>query len=269
MPADHPPASELHQRLIRAVAGELGDHTLFGHVSAALLHGLPVMPSRLEHVSVVRTGGGRGNVRPRLHARSAELGPGDKDYVDGLPVTSLARTVADLVRVLPFPEAVMIADAALARGIPREALLERTAEGRGCRMARRALLFADGRAESPGESLSRVRIGQAGLPLPEPQAELCDQTGSLLARVDFWWRAFGLVGEFDGAVKYTGLVKPGEEPAQAILAEKRREQRLLDAGCFVVRWTWQDLWDGGLEVRLRRALFRAGAEDGLRVRPLR
>ena len=277
MPADQPPAWELHQRRIRAVAPELGVNTLFGHVSAAVLHGLPVLSSRLGEVVVVRTGGGHGNVRPGLRGVSAELPPEDRDRTAALPVTSLERTVVDLVRVLPFPEAVMIADAGLARGLDRTRLLGRTATGRGCRMARRALLFADARSESPGESLSRVRIEQSGLPAPALQTEFFQETGSVVARVDFWWEEFGLVGEFDGAVKYTGALTPGAPPTETLLAEKRREQRLQDAGCMIVRWTWPELWDGRLETRLRGAMNgrrNAGkspglaAENSLRVRVL-
>ncbi len=256
MPADQPPAWELHVRRIRAVAPELGVDTLFGHVSAAVLHGLPVLPSRLGNVVVVRTGGGHGNVRPGLRAIGAQISPDDREIVSALPVTSMERTVVDLVRVLPFPEAVMIADAGLARGLDRARLLDRTSAGRGCRMARRALLFADARSESPGESLSRVRIEQAGLPSPALQTEFFDETGSVVARVDFWWEQFGLVGEFDGAVKYTGALTPGEAPAETVFAEKRREQRLQDAGSTIVRWTWPELWDGRLETRLRRAMNR-------------
>ncbi len=278
MPADQPTAWELHQRRIGAIAPELGGNTLFGHVSAAVLHGLPVLSSRLGSLVVVRTGGGHGNVRPGLRAVSAELPPADRDRTAALPVTSLERTVVDLVRVLPFPEAVMIADAGLARGLDRARLLERTATGRGCRMARRALLFADARSESPGESLSRVRMEQAGLPAPELQTEFLNETGSVVARVDFWWEEFGLVGEFDGAVKYTGALTPGQPPMETLLAEKRREQRLQDAGSMIVRWTWPELWDGGLETRLRGAMngrrrggghgFGQAGQHSLRVRVL-
>ena len=52
----------------------------------------------------------------------------------------------------------MVLDCALRRGAERPELLSATRKGRGCRRAERSILFADGDAESPGESLSRVRM---------------------------------------------------------------------------------------------------------------
>jgi hypothetical protein len=56
---------------------------------------------------------------------------GDATQVDGLPVTSLFRTTCDLTRRLPFPEAVMVADAALRSGLDRGELVQRVVGGRG------------------------------------------------------------------------------------------------------------------------------------------
>ena len=251
--ADGTPA-ELHVRRLRAAAPFLGPDTYFAHSSAAAVHRLPLMGSRHGETVVVRTTGGHGVVHPTLHARKAALRPQERAVVAGLPVTSLLRTVADLVRQFPFPEAVMIADAALARGVERAKLLQLTASGRGCRMAARALEFADPRAESPGESFSRARMSEWGLVRPELQQLIHDRTGRVLARVDFWWEAFGLVGEFDGAVKYGALVGPDQRIEDVVLAEKRREQLLRDLGLTVVRWTWSDLWGAELPARLARAM---------------
>ncbi|MFZ0530351.1 MAG: hypothetical protein WAL91_07435 [Propionicimonas sp.] len=255
-PADEADAALGHRRRLVATLPFLGPDTYFSHTSAATLHGLPLLAKRHGETVVVRTGGGHGNINPTLHARRAVLGEGEVAVVDGLPVTSLARTVGDLVRSLPFPEAVMVADAGLARGLQRGDLLARTASGRGCRLAARVLLFADPRAESPGESLSRVRLAQAGLPRPELQKRFFGADGGFLGRGDFWWEEFGLIGEFDGAAKYEALLRPGQTATQAILAEKRREQALQDAGFTLIRWTWADLWTPGLSDRIRRAMTR-------------
>jgi len=250
------PEAQQRRRLDAAVRF-LGEQTYFSHTSAALLHGLPLLAERRADTVVIRAGGGHGNINRTLHARRAPLAPADVEVVRGLPVTSLARTVADLVRELPFPEAVMIADVALQRGLDRGELLALTATGRGCRMAERALAFADSRSESPGESLSRVRIAQAGLPAPELQQEFRGPFGQFLGRGDFWWAEYGLIGEFDGAGKYGTLLEPGRTATQAILAEKRREQALQDAGLSIVRWVWSDLWRPGLIDRIRGAMSRS------------
>jgi hypothetical protein len=250
------PESRQRHRLVAALPF-LGPQTYFSHTSAAVLHGLPLLAGRRTDTVVIRAGGGHGNINRTLHARRAPLGPAEVEVVGGLPVTSLARTVADLVRELPFAEAVMIADVGLRRGLDRGRLLELTASGRGCRMAARALVFADPRSESPGESLSRVRIAEGGLPAPVLQQEFHGALGQFLGRGDFWWADYGLIGEFDGAGKYGTLLEPGATAAQAILAEKRREQALQDAGFTIVRWMWSDLWRPGLIDRIRSAMNRS------------
>jgi len=251
---DEATRTAIHLMKIEAAAPFLGPDTYFAHESAAVLHGLPLLSHRLNEVVVVRTGGGHGTITGTLHARRARVGAGDATEVDGFPVTSLRRTVCDLMRRLPFPEGVMVADAALRSELDRGELLRRVLGGRGCRMAAAALEFADARSESPGESLSRVRILRAGLPSPTPQVELFDDVGNLVARVDFWWEAEGVVGEFDGMVKYGKLLLPGQTAEDVIRAEKFREQALVAAGCRVIRWTWHDLWNGQIEYRLRKAL---------------
>jgi hypothetical protein len=106
--------------------------------------------------------------------------------------------------------------------------------------ARAAVEFADGRSESVGESLSRVRMADAGLPPPELQLNVFGALGDWLARPDFCWEELGVLGEFDGRVKYLGT---REEVARAVMQEKRREARLREMGWVVVRWEWADLGD--------------------------
>lgn len=245
-----------HLLSVRATATYLGPGTAFSHYSAAVLHGLPLLAPRLREVTVVRTLGGHGGVHPTIHARAARLESGDTTQIDGLPVTSLARTVSDLIRLMPFPEAVMVLDRALALGADRSELSERTREGRGCRMAARAIDFADKRAESPGESLSRVRMSQAGIVMPTLQHVVLDPHGAFLGRTDFYWKHCDTAGEFDGAVKYDELAG-GRSAAAVLMDEKRREARIQDVVSDVLRWTWSDLWDGTMVDRLRRSVGTA------------
>lgn len=251
--ADREPTDE-HVLRVRAAATYLGPGTAFSHYSAAVLHGLPLLSPRLREVTVVRTLGGHGGIHPTIHARAARLGPDDTTEIDGLPVTSLARTVSDLIRLLPFQESVMLLDRALALGVDQAELTERTRGGRGCRMAARAIGFSDGSAESPGESLSRVRMLEAGLVMPVLQYTIRDAAGRFLGRGDFYWDHVRTLGEFDGRVKYNELAPTAAELSQVVLAEKRREQQILDTGIRVVRWTWQDLWDGTMVSRVRRVV---------------
>lgn len=238
---------------IEAAALVLNAGTWFSHRSAALVHGLPVFLRPDTRVEVVRTMGGHGNRRVRLHARSAVLLPGDGVRVDGLPVTSVERTTLDLVRELPFPQAVMVADAALRLGADRGGLLGRIPPGRGCRKAERALVFADPASESAGESESRARMAMAGLPAPELQVDLYDDDGTFIARPDFYWRGKRVVGEYDGAGKYQQAY--GLTAEEAVRREKNREVALEKAGYHLVRWGKDALREPGeLERRVRKVL---------------
>jgi hypothetical protein len=179
-----------------------------------------------------------------VHA--ARLDDGDVVHLaDGTPVTSPARTVVDVARTAPFEVAVSVADAALRAGSVDTASLATALDqacGRpGAPAARRALAFADGGAESVGESRSRVALHRAGLPAPVLQHPVLDERGVLVARTDFAWRERGVVGEFDGLAKY-GRGQRGERSAgDAVVAEKVREDRVRDLGLRVVRWTWAEL----------------------------
>ncbi len=191
-----------------------------------------------------------------MHLHAATLQADEVTLVDGLPVTSVSRTLADLGRMLPFEAALVPTDAALRRGlVTREELLG--AVGCGAHRphnaaARRVAAFADGRAESPGETRSRVAIHRAGLPAPVLQYRVVG------TRTDFGWPEYRTVGEFDGKVKYGRLLRPGQQPGDAVFAEKRREDALRDHGLQVVRWVWDELDPFELPVaRLRRAFARA------------
>lgn len=239
---------------------------MISHASAAVLHGLPLWfprggssATQRVHATRDRRTGARRNALLDLH--SAALEPDEVVAVDGVLVTSPARTVIDLARTLPLEEALVPADAALHRGLTTaEELAEglrRSLRRHGNAGARRAVALADGRAESPGESRSRLAIHRCGLPAPVPQQEL-RTSGGRSFRVDFWWR-HGVVGEFDGRVKYGRLLAPGQEPGDAVYAEKLREDALRAEGLRVVRWGWADLDDfAPVAARLRRALAATG-----------
>jgi hypothetical protein len=181
--------------------------------------------------------------------------------IDGIPVTSLARTVLDLCRTLPIEQAVAAGDRALAHGLVMEVLEEALSRMRrwpGTSQARRAVAFLDARSESAGESASRVRLHQDGLPAPDLQRDIFGPTGRFVARVDFYWDEERTIGEFDGKVKYGRLRRPGESMEDVVFAEKVREDALRDLGWQIVRWLWADLYRPGvIRDRVLRAFARA------------
>jgi hypothetical protein len=249
-----------HAVAARAALERLADGAVCSHVTAAVLHGLPLWPPQLDRVHVTRSRrtGGRSSSQVVMH--SAPLDPGEICVATGMLVTSVARTLVDLGRTVPFEQAVTALDAALHRGLVDQGTLQqalaRATRWRGAPAARRAIGFADGRSESVGESRSRVAIMRSGLPVPVPQWEVVDTDGTLIARTDFGWPQLNTVGEFDGRIKYGRLLLPGQEPGDVIYAEKLREDRLRDEGLGVVRWTWADLTDFTRTAERLRRRFR-------------
>jgi hypothetical protein len=126
----------------------------------------------------------------------------------------------------------------------------------GVRAGRRVVEFLDGRSESGGESVSRLWLMEEGLPAPEPQFEIFGTDGRFVARVDFYWKDQKTVGEFDGKLKYSQLLKLGQRIEDVIFEEKLREDALRDLGLQVVRWIWDDLYRPAI---LRERVLRAFA----------
>lgn len=252
-----------HTLAVAAAAAQLGPGVIISHVSAAVLHGITVWGVPFDRVHVTRPGSAGGRRSRHLHLHVTALDDDEVGLVDGVAVTSAVRTAADLLRALPFEQAVVVADSALHRGAVTVAGIDAALAGaprrHGTAAARRALVFADGRSESVGESRSRVRIHLAGIPAPDLQVRVVDAEGRELGRTDFGWREHGVVGEFDGRVKFGRLLRPGQDAGDAVFAEKVREDAIRDCGTRMVRWIWRELEPfDAVARRVRRALDAAG-----------
>jgi hypothetical protein len=185
-------------------------------------------------------------------------------------VTSLARTTLDVAAAGSLRTAIVVIDAALS-GLKRtrdewirapiatERLLEefeRRPAGRGSQQLRWALQFGDGQSGSPGESVSRLTMFQIGCPAPELQQDFHDRNGSFVATTDFWWPDYNLAGEFDGRGKYLrDEYSNGRTPAEIVIDEKIREDKLRALGPGMSRWVWEEAL---LASALRLKLIRAG-----------
>lgn len=250
-----------HRLLIEATLSKLRRPAVISHLSAAVLHGLPLWSVSLTAVHVTRTPPAKCDSDRNLICHVCRLGPEEVTVVDGLTVTSPTRTVLDLGRLVGFVPALIAADAALNRILttPRLLLpgLADMVGTRGSRNAGRVVHFADGRSESVGESRSRILLAEARLPPPDLQVPVYADGGYFLGRGDFGYREEKVLGEFDGRVKYGRLLRPGQSAGDAVFEEKRREDAIRDAGWQVARWTWSDLAVRGLvAARMRRALDR-------------
>lgn len=117
-------AEARHLVAVHAALEELSGESVISHVSAALVHGLAVWNVSLQRVHATRNrrrSGGRRDDRVHLH--SAPLATDEIGCVGGIRVTSVAVTLIDVARTVPFERAVVIADHALAQHlVPADAL---------------------------------------------------------------------------------------------------------------------------------------------------
>lgn len=246
---------ERRRLVVRARVATLRAPGIVSHRSAAALWGLPEHGRTDWRLHVLdpratKTHAGRGVVR---HVGSI----GDEDVVvlDGVRTTSLLRTVVDVARTSSFEHAVVVLDHVLhSSALDRDTLtsaLVASAGRRGVRQASSALAFADAAAESPGESISRVTVRRLGAPAPVLQQPFVTDRGTF--RVDFWWPEAGVVGEFDGRVKY--------DDRDALWDEKRREDALRRHGRVrgFARW---GMAEAGDPARLGAVLVDAGLPLG-------
>lgn len=239
-------AESRHRLLVTTTMPKLSTEAAVSHISAAVMHGFPFpgAPPSLVHVTRDQQSGGF--KRGHLHAHAAPLSETAIVTVDGIPVTDATRTVIDCARSLDLESAICIADNALRRNLTSVEELRTMAATMGPRQGigrvPRVLELADARSESPGESCSRVAFWRAKLPAPTLQFEVRSD-GLLIGRSDFGWIDRRTLGEFDGAIKYNGLVGEDESLREILRRERKREQALIELGWEIVRWGWAELRD--------------------------
>ena len=175
--------------------------------TAAWLHGASQAMAPNTHlavppVSFFRPANG-GRLRNGLVSSGERtLAPRDLMVVGGLQVTTPLRTALDLGRLRRPDQALAAQDALLRLGaFTHEELLasiERFARQRGVRQLRWLTPLADGRAESAGESVLRLRWYAAGLPRPQLQIEVVVD-GIVVFRLDMGLEEWLFAAEYDGA----------------------------------------------------------------------
>lgn len=256
---------------VRAIALTRRYRPVLSHWSAAVLHGLPVVGPWPDAVHVTRSGT-TARFRTHIAQRNRDLDADDITEIDGMLVTSVVRTVLDMATVASRFTAVAMADRALLvdrfqRREPlatRDELLacwERMLPFRGHIRSRDVIEFADTRAESPLESVSRVTMQQIGCPPPELQVAHYDAAG-FIGETDFAWPEFGVVGEADGEGKYLDPdLRGGRSADEVVREEKIREDRLRALDLKVRRWGWDVARD---PAQLRARLSSAGLPTGIR-----
>lgn len=218
-------------------------------------------PDEQTHVLRLDQRGGRREAGRTDHR--GEVRCEDLTVRSGIPVTSGTRTAIDMLAITDSERALVTINGLLYSGETTLDLIAR----RGAAMGQNpqtlkdnvVLRLADPRIESAGESRAWWLFWSQHLPRPVPQYEVTDGRGRKLGRVDFAWPDAGVFLEFDGKEKYLRHRRPGESVVDAVLRERRREQRICGVtGWRCIRITWADLYAPERTASRIRAVLRGG-----------
>jgi very-short-patch-repair endonuclease len=216
-----------HSHLIAAVYA-CGPEALASHRAAGWLWGI-LRGSQPIEVTAPRS---RESRKEFVVHRSRGIAEEDRAVIDGIPVTSLARTIVDLADDLPekrLDDAVN--EAEIQRRFDLKAVnrvLERLPGRKGRHKLNRVLTaYRDVQpfTRSRAERLVFAMCRQHGLPTPQVNTWLGSE------EVDFYWPKQGLVLEFDGGAHRT---------TRAFYTDRERDRSLAARGIHVVRATDRD-----------------------------
>jgi very-short-patch-repair endonuclease len=212
-----------------------GQRAALSHRSAACHRGLRPDNRATVDVSVPRRSG-RSRGKIEVHATST-LAPQDVTVWEGIPCTSVARTLVDLGDVVPAraveraveqAEVLRVFDAAAV-----EEVLARVGPRRGAGVLRRVLggLEELGVVANDFEGAFLAICRTAALPQPAVNAWLIVDDQAIKA--DFLWRKERVIVETDG--------RAAHGTRQAFESDRLRDQRAIVAGYTVVRFTWRQV----------------------------
>ena len=255
--------NEKHAVRAMAVLRTARAELVCSHVTAIVLHGAPTWDLPLDDVHVTRRDGRAGRRETGLAQHRGLLAPGDVVELNGSEVTSPCRTALDLSTMADIEHCLPVFDHFLHAGATTVPELRRGASAMarwsGTLHTDLVIALANGRRESVGESRTGYLLWSGGLRAPQPQYEIRDSDGTLIARVDFAWPELGVFLEFDGKEKYLKHRREGEALIDAVLREKRREERICRlTGWRCIRITWADLYRPEETIALIQAVLAGG-----------
>lgn len=259
---------------LRGILDRLDPRAALSHETAGQLHSLWVPWPERSGVQVTVAGQSE-RTDNGLTIHGSRLPEEFVVRVQGLRVTSPARTAMDLGRGRSLPDALIAVDGAarhllgaeddrVARRIRRRELAPAALDDAkavlesayasvwswpGTRVLRQALDRLDPASESPLESRSRGWFVLGELPPPRIAWPVQGASGRLYY-ADFLWESAGLIGEADGLEKY-GTTP--DEQRRRLRDQRRRQDDLEAAGWRFVRWVSGEQGSSVI-ARVRRAL---------------
>ena len=218
--------------VLAAIGRRLPTGAVFSGRSAGWLHGLDLPPC--DPVEVTVPSASQISRLTGIAVRRSDIGAGETVTRRGYPATSMVRTLADLGRRLPLVDAVAALDMALHRRLLKSDDLRSWASAHprypGIRRLRQTIELAEPATESVMETRLRLLLVMARLPRPQAQVPLHDRAGRFLGRPDFYYPLYRLAVEYDGAHHRENLT-----------GDNRRQNRLVDAGYRLLRFTAADV----------------------------
>lgn len=241
---------------LRAWQLALPDSGVFTHLTAAAEHGLwlPPLPEGLPVFAAQPSAESHPRRPGLLVARHRK--PPVCLMRDGLRLAPVPETLLACARDLALLDLIVLVDAALHLRLCTHEEIELVATGRapGTPLLRSALALADGRSESPWETLLRILHVVCGVRV-EPQHDVWDATGTHLGRADLWVVGTNALHEYDGG---DHLGKPQQRK------DLRRARRLTSSS-----WVRRGFSDDDVLHRAVTILRDADASLGRRHEPHR
>ena len=219
-----------------------GPGTVLSHRSAASLHG--IRPTAIGYVDVAVARHSRpSHAGIRAH-RLLSLSDDDLTRIDGIPCTTVARTLVDLAGVVDRRALERACEQAEVLRLDVSALPRLVQRSRGARGIRalRAILAS----RRLGQSITRSELEErflalclrAGVPMPSVNAWIVLEGRSV--EVDFLWRDERVVVETDGYRFHSSR--------RAFTRDRQRDRALDRAGFRHARFTWDEVVSGDARV---------------------
>jgi hypothetical protein len=260
------PLDEAARHLVRArsVQHALGDRAAMSHQTGVLAHGLVTWGLDLSKIHVTRLDGATGRTEGDIVHHEGSPGTDPVSTADGLLVLPADRCVIEAGTRATSEQPLVMFDSYLHRKLGDHSALFRRFESMqrwgGTQHLHLAVRMADGDADGAGESRGRWLFRASAIPAPRLQHKVLRADGSVAGISDWAWEDLGVLGEFDGEVKYGRYLRPGETPGDAVFREKCREDEMRElSSCTMFRLIWADFSRRAQTVQRLQRYFRRAA----------
>lgn len=218
---------------VRSLAPVLPAHAVIAERTAAWLWGVDALPMGARRagrpIELAVPAGRAPSDPPGCRARRTHLPAEDVTELGGVRLTTRERTALDCARWLPRLEATAALDQFLRAGVDAALLRERVrllAGEPNARHLHEILTLSDAGAVLPGETYTRVRIMDAGLPRPQTQIPV-PSSGRPRFFLDMGYECYRTAVEYDGEEFHTGRAHRQRDTARRTWIRERHGWEII------------------------------------------